>query len=92
MRTVSVTDLARSLSEYLNLVVFRGEQFILTRGNKEVAELRPRRRGVSLRELAAGLAAGPHLTANEAETFRADLEDSRRQAAALPVRDPWTDQ
>jgi antitoxin (DNA-binding transcriptional repressor) of toxin-antitoxin stability system len=89
MRTVSVTEIARNFSEYLNRVAFRGERFILTRGSKEVAELRPRRRGVPLREFAAGLAAGPHLTEEEAKDFLRDVEDARRRAATLPVRDPW---
>lgn len=89
MRIVSVTEVARNFSEYLNRVAFRGEQFILTRGSREVAELRPRRRGIPLRELAAGLAAGPRLSEEEAEDFRRDVEDARRRAAALPVRDPW---
>ena len=89
MRLVSVTEVARNFSGYLNRVAFRGERFILTRGGREVAELRPRRRGVPLRELLTGLATGAHLTADEAESFRSDIEDSRRRAGAIPVRDPW---
>ena len=90
MRAVSVTEVARRFSEYLNLVAFRGERFILTRGNKEIAELRPRRRGVPLRALAAALAAGPHLTPDDADEFRRDVDAARRHAAKLPVRDPWS--
>jgi antitoxin (DNA-binding transcriptional repressor) of toxin-antitoxin stability system len=89
MRFVSVTEVARNFSDYVNRVVFRGERFVLTRGNKEVAELRPRRLGVSLRELAGNLALGPRLTATEADAFRRDLDDARRRAAKLPVRNPW---
>ena len=89
MRAVSVTEVARSLSEYLNRVAFRGERFILIRGNKEIAELRPYRHGVPLRDLAAGLAAGPQLTEADAESFGRDVEDARRRAAALPVGNPW---
>lgn len=89
MRIVSVTEVARNFSEYLNRVAFLGERFILTRGAKEVAELRPRRRGNPLREIAAGLVAGPRLTVEEAEEFRRDVEDARLRAAALPVHDPW---
>ncbi len=83
MRRVSVTEVARNFSGYLNRVAFRGERFILTRGGTEVAELRPRRRGVPLRELLTGLATGGHLTADEAEAFRSDIEDSRRRAGAM---------
>ena len=86
MRRVSVTEVARNFSGYLNRVAFRGERFILTRGGTEVAELRPRRRGVPLRELLTGLATGGHLTADEAEAFRSDIEDSRRRAGAMDRR------
>ena len=90
MRSVSVTEVARSFSEYLNRVAFRGERFILTRGSKEIAELRPLRRGTPLRDFVAGLVAGPSLSVDDTEAFRRDVEDARRRAAALPVRDPWS--
>lgn len=89
MRAVSVTEVARHFSEYLNRVAFRGERFILTRGNKEIAELRPRRRGVLLSEIPAVLAAGPRLLPEEAETFGRDIAESRRRTRTLPVRKPW---
>lgn len=91
MRAVSVTEIARNFSEYLNRVAFRGEHFVLTRGKKKIAELRPVRRGVLLRELPGILSAASALTADEARAFARDVEEARRAAAAVPVRDVWAE-
>ena len=40
-REVSATEAARSFSELLNRVRFRGETFIVMRGGRPVCELRP---------------------------------------------------
>lgn len=88
---LSVTELARNFSEYLNRVAFRGERFVLTRGKREIAELRPRHRRVLLRDLPELLSAAPRLTAREAAAYERDIEESRRAAAAFPVRDAWTE-
>ena len=40
-QTHSVTEFARHFAEYINRVSYRGECFVLMRGNKPVAELRP---------------------------------------------------
>lgn len=91
MRAVSVTEIARNFSEYLNRVAFRGEHFVLTRGNKEIAELRPVRRSISLRDFSDVLAFAPGLTATGARAFERDIQQARRAAAAVPVRDVWSE-
>ena len=48
--TLTVTEVARHFAEYLNRVASRGECFVLMRGNKPIAELRP----VAGRETAGG--------------------------------------
>ena len=40
-QTLSVTEVARHFAEYINRVAYRGECFVLMRGNKPIAELRP---------------------------------------------------
>jgi antitoxin (DNA-binding transcriptional repressor) of toxin-antitoxin stability system len=40
-QTLSVTEAARHFAEYINRVVYRSEAFVLVRGNKPIAELRP---------------------------------------------------
>jgi len=41
MAPLKVTEAARNFAEYINRVAYRGERFVLTRGGKGVAELRP---------------------------------------------------
>ncbi len=40
-RKVSATEAARSFSEILNRIRYRGEMFVVTRGGRPVCELRP---------------------------------------------------
>ena len=39
--TLSVTEMVRGFSDYVNRVMYRRERFILFKGSKPVAELRP---------------------------------------------------
>ena len=85
----SVTEVARNFADYVNRVAYGGERFILMRGKKPVAELSPVPVGRSLRELPDFLASLPHLSAEEASSFDADLAAMRDELARSPVRDPW---
>jgi len=38
---LTVTEVVRHFAEYLNRVAYRRESFVLIRGNKAIAELRP---------------------------------------------------
>lgn len=87
--TPSVTDVARNFAEYINRVAFRGERFVLMRGKRPVAELRPVPTGKRLRELPALLASLPRISGSEAEDLAADLDDARRDLPQVPPRDPW---
>ncbi len=88
-QTLTVTEIARSFAEYINRVVYRGESFILTRGNKPVAEIRPIPAGRKLADLPKILASVPHLDPEDVEAFAQDIEDSRRELARMGIRDPW---
>lgn len=85
----TVTEVARHFSDYINRVVFRRERFVLLRGNRPVAELRPVPTGVPLADLPALFAGFPHLDPGDAAAFEADLEGGRASLDALPIRDPW---
>lgn len=74
---LSVTEAARHFAKYINRVAYRGECFVLVRGNKHVAELRPLPTGKRLAELPALLASLPHLSSAEAEEFADDLAAAR---------------
>ena len=89
IQTISVTEAARHFAEYINRVVYRGESFVLVRGNKPVAELRPLPAGNRLAELPALLASLPHLTPDEAAQFADDINAVREELARVEGRDPW---
>src|SRR5438093_1438367 len=51
-KTITATELARNLADYLNRVSYRGESFVVQRGGRPVAELRPPPRGIRARRAA----------------------------------------
>jgi antitoxin (DNA-binding transcriptional repressor) of toxin-antitoxin stability system len=76
--TASVTEVSRNFAEYINRVAYRGEEFLLVRGKKPVAELRPVPRGKKLGELPQLLKSLPRLSAEEATDFAGDLAAIRK--------------
>ena len=88
-QTRTVTEVARHFAEYIDCVSYRGESFVLVRGNKPVAELRPLPAGKKLSELPSLLASLPHLSPTEATQFADDLATAREELARGVVRDPW---
>ncbi len=80
-QTLSVTEVARHFADYINRVSYRGECFVLMRGNKPVAELRPLPAGKRLVELPALLASLPHLSPAEATQLAGDLTAARQVPA-----------
>jgi hypothetical protein len=81
--------MARHFAEYLNRVVYRGECFVLVRGNKPIAELRPLPAGKRLADLPALCASLPHLSATEAVQLADDLTAAQEGLARAEVHDPW---
>ena len=75
--TLSVTELVRNFADYVNRVFYRRERFVLTRGNKPIAELRPLPAGRTLAELPQILAALPPLSEDEMAQFADDLDKAR---------------
>ena len=88
-QTLTVTEMARHFAEYLNRVVYRGECFVLMRGNKPIAELRPLPAGKRLAELPALFASLPHLSPTESAQFADDLTAPQEGLARVGVQDPW---
>jgi antitoxin (DNA-binding transcriptional repressor) of toxin-antitoxin stability system len=87
--SLSVTEMVRGFSDYVNRVAYRGERFVLLRGRKPVAELRPLPAGRLLGELDAVLRSLPALGATEAEVFAADIEEARARLPEQELRDLW---
>ena len=85
----SVTEVARNFAEYVNRVAFRGESFVLMRGKKPVAELRPVPIGRRLGELPGVLDSLPRLSEGEVAALAGDLDEAREELGGVPLRDPW---
>jgi prevent-host-death family protein len=82
---VTATEAARSLSNLLNRVHYRGERFTVVRAGEEVAEIVPAMGGrtITFGELRDALAALPSPDAD----FAADLE--RIRAEQPPAEPSW---
>lgn len=87
--SLSVTEMVRGFSEYVNRVAYRRERFILLRGRKPVAELRPVPAGRTLGELEDVLRSLPALTDAEAADFAADIEQARALLPQPEAGDLW---
>ncbi len=88
-KTVTLDELARDLPGYITEVADRGEHVFLKRGRRVVAELRPVRRSVKLRDLPRLFESLPHLSDEDAEAFARDVEEARTLMNRAEVRDPW---
>ena len=88
-QNLSVTEMARHFAEYINRVAYRGECFVLVRGKKPLAEIRPLPAGKRLAELPELLASLPHLSPDEATQLADDLMAAREALARAEVHDPW---
>lgn len=86
---ITVTEVARNFAEYVNRVAFGGESFVLMRGKKPVAELRPVPVGKRLEELPGTLGSLPRLSEEEAAEMGWDLDRARKELGGVPLRDPW---
>lgn len=87
--TLTVTEVVRHFADYLNRVAYRRESFLLVRGTRLVAELRPLPTGKRLGDLPGLLAAVPRLSAQGADAFAADLDAQRKELEGGKVPDPW---
>lgn len=88
-RSVTATELARNLAEYLNRVAYRGESFVVQRGSRAVAELRPVPSGIRGADFLARYRSLPHLTPTEAAALAQDIDAARKELGQIPVGSPW---
>ena len=86
-KNISVTEASRNFADYINRVVYRGESFVLIRGNKAVAEISPVVSGKCLKELSEIFEKIPHLS--EDENFGKDLSEIRRNLNKGRLKNPW---
>jgi len=88
-KALTVTERVRNFSDYISRVAYQRESFILCKGKRPMAELRPLPAGKQLGELPALLAALPHLSEREAAAFSKDLEVEREALPSEELRNPW---
>lgn len=86
---VTVTEMVRNFSEYINRIIYKNERFILLKGKKAVVELKPIPEGFSLGKLPLVLSALPKLSHDDAEFFLKDLEEIRKSNRREKIRNPW---
>jgi len=84
---LTVTEVVRHFADYVNRVAYRRESFVLVRGSKPVAELRPLPAGRRLGDLPGLLATLPRL--DDAGEFGADLDAAREELSRGELVDPW---
>jgi antitoxin (DNA-binding transcriptional repressor) of toxin-antitoxin stability system len=87
---ITVTHAARNLSDVVNRAAYRGEQFLLIKGKKPVAQLGPVMSGKKLRDLPETLAGLPKMMSQEELTaFKQDLHQAKKSVRKESLRDPW---
>ena len=87
--TLSVTELVRNFSEYIGRIAFRGESFLVVKGRRPVAELRPVHAGRRLGDLTRIAEALPPLAEGDADVFARQVAEARQQYGEERLRDPW---
>jgi len=85
--TANVTDVTRHFSEYLNRAAYAGESFVIVRGGRALAELKPLPRSKRISELASILSSLPKLSEVEKRGFKSDLVKIRKSVAG--EKNPW---
>ncbi len=86
---LTVTEAVRHFSEYVSRVTYRHESFVLRKGNKSVAELRPLPSGRRLGDLPSILRSVPHLPIDDVTSFAEDIDMARTRLDSDKLRDPW---
>lgn len=86
---LSLTEAVRNFSDYIGRVAYRHESFVLCKGRRAVAELRPVPTGRRLGDLPGVLRALPHLANEDAVAYGKDVEAARIALDASGAREPW---
>ena len=86
---LTVTEAVRNFSDYISRVAYRHETFVLRKGSKQVAELRPLPSGRRLGDLPSILRSVPRLPSGDVNAFAVDLDAARASLAGESLKDPW---
>jgi antitoxin (DNA-binding transcriptional repressor) of toxin-antitoxin stability system len=90
-KRISATRAVRDFSEILNTIRFKGVHYVIERGGKPVASMKPideKTDFKTLGELKTLLKNLPRLD-EELDAFAADLEDIRKDQPIMTMGDVW---
>jgi len=87
--SLTATEVARRFADVLNRVAYRRESFVVVRGKRPLAEIRPLPAGTRLADVPAILAALPRLEPSDADAFAADLDAAHAELASLETTNAW---
>ena len=90
-KTINATEAARSFSEIINSVKYKGESYTIIRGGKPVAVIVPVKAatpGRILKELRVIINNLPKL-GKDAESFLEDVEEDFKSQPPLPEMTAW---
>mgnify|MGYP001598246228 CR=1 FL=1 len=90
-KTITATEAVRKFSEILNSIKYTGNDYMIMRGGKPVATIRPAEthaKALTLGDLAGLMRALPAL-GDEAERFKKDLKEARKHQPLMPEKNTW---
>jgi len=90
-KRITATQAVRDFSELLNTIKFKGVHYIIERGGKPVASMKPiddSKDSATLGDLKILLRKLPRLD-EECEAFASDLEDIRKNQPLMAMEDVW---
>ncbi len=88
---ITATEAVRKFSELLNTAKYKGEKFLIVRGGKPIALIRPLDSSDKTRSLAdlKGILKDLPKLGEEAESFDRDLRKIFQNQPFLPKKSPW---
>ena len=87
--TLTVTEAVRHFSDYINRIAYKHERFVLVKGKKPIAELKPLPVARTLGDLPRLLASLPSLSNADLDAFSKDVAMVRESTAKEGLKDPW---
>jgi len=90
-KRISATQAVRDFSEVLNTIKFKGAHYVIERGGKPIASMKPideEKSLATLGELKRMLKKLPRLD-DELDCFAADLDDIWKEQPLLPKGEVW---
>ncbi len=84
---VTVTEVARNLSDFFSRVHYQGAGALVMKGGKPLVKVTPARRPKTCGELAVIWPTLPEIPAEESVRFERDLKSARRNL--LPTSSKW---